>query len=92
VREGCRVEVFKNGVRRKILWHKKDEVTRKWRKLHNEEHHDYLPDHTIVGILILATQQEGWVLPLRTHIMGAVHHKMGMHSSQLIVSRCRDTA
>ena len=62
---------------------------------------------TRVGILILATprwigykccwsdtamQQEGWVLPLRTYLMGAVHHEMGMRSSQLIVSRCRDTA
>ena len=29
-------------------------------------------------------KQEGWVLPLRTYIMGAVNHEMGMHSSQLI--------
>ena len=36
-------------------------------------------------------QQEGWVLPLPTYIMGAVHHEMGIHSSQLIVSRCRDS-
>ena len=57
------------------------------------------------GILILATprwigykncwsdapmQQEGWVLPLPTYIIGAVHHEMGTRSSQLIVSRCRD--
>ena len=61
---------------------------------------------TRVGILILATprligykncrsdtpmQQEGWVLPLPTYIMGAVHHEMGIRSSQLIVSRCRDS-
>ena len=61
---------------------------------------------TRVGILILVTsrqigykncwsdapmQQEGWVLPLPTYIMGAVHHKMGIRSSQLIVSRCRDS-
>ena len=36
-------------------------------------------------------QQEGWVLPLPTYIMGAVHHEMGVRSSQLIVSRCRDS-
>ena len=61
---------------------------------------------TRVGILILATprqigykkgwsdapmQQEGRVLPLPTYIMGAVHHEMGIRSSQLIVSRCRDS-
>ena len=34
-------------------------------------------------------QQEGWVLSLHTYIMGAVHHEMGIRSSQLIVSRCR---
>ena len=63
-------------------------------------------DITRVGILILATpryigykncwsdapmQQEGWVLPLPTYIMRAVHHEMGIRSSQLIVSRCRDS-
>ena len=62
--------------------------------------------YTRVGILILATprqigykncwsdatmQQEGWVLPLPTYIMGAVHHEIGIRSSQLIVSRCRDS-
>ena len=61
---------------------------------------------TRVGILILATprqigykncwsdapmQQQGWVLPPPTYIMGAVHHEMGLRSSQLIVSRCRDS-
>ena len=36
-------------------------------------------------------QQEGWVLPLPTYVMGAVHHEMGIRSSQLIFSRCRDS-
>ena len=36
-------------------------------------------------------QQEGCVLPLPAYIMGAVHHEMGIRSSQLIVSRCRDS-
>ena len=69
--------------------------------LHTKE-----PLHIRVGILILATprqigykncwsnalmQQEGWVLPLPTYIVGAVHHEMGIRSSQLIVSRCRDS-
>ena len=61
---------------------------------------------TRVGILILVTphkigykncwsdvpmQQEGWVLPLPTYIMRVVHNEMGIRSSQLIVSRCRDS-
>ena len=62
---------------------------------------------TRVGILILATpryigykcwwsnapmQQEGRILPLHTYIMEGVHHETGIRSSQLIVSRCRDSA
>ena len=62
--------------------------------------------YTRAGIVILATprqigykncwsdapmQQEGWILPLPTYIMGAVHHEMGIGSSQLIVSKCRDS-
>ena len=62
-------------------------------------------EYTRVGILIFATphqigykncwsdvpvQQEGWALPLSTYVMGAVHHEMGISSSQLIISRCRD--
>ena len=69
-------------------------------------HHCHTIINTRVGNLILATprqtgykccwsdtpmQQEGWVLPLPTYIMGAIHHEMGIRSSQLIVSRCRDS-
>jgi len=32
-------------------------------------------------------QQEGRVLPLQAYILEAVHHEMGIHSSQLIVLR-----
>jgi hypothetical protein len=35
--EGCRLRVFENRVLRKIFGPKRDEVTRGWRKLHNEE-------------------------------------------------------
>jgi hypothetical protein len=34
------LRVFENRVLRRILGPKKDEVTREWRKLHNEELHD----------------------------------------------------
>jgi hypothetical protein len=30
--------MFGSGVFRRIFWSKRDEVTREWRKLHNEEH------------------------------------------------------
>ena len=36
----CRLRVFENGVLRRIFGAKRDEVTGKWRKLHNEELND----------------------------------------------------
>jgi hypothetical protein len=45
LREEYRLRVFENRVLRRIFGHKRDEVTRGWRKLHNEKLHDlyYLP-------------------------------------------------
>jgi len=37
LREECRLKVFKNRVLRRIFGPKRDEVTREWRKLHNED-------------------------------------------------------
>jgi hypothetical protein len=37
LREECRLMVFENRVLRKIFGPKRDEVTRDWRKLHNEK-------------------------------------------------------
>ena len=40
LREKHRMRVFDNRVLRKILGPKRDEVTREWRRLHNEEIND----------------------------------------------------
>ena len=40
LREERRVSVFENMVSRRIFGPKRDEVTREWRKLHNEELND----------------------------------------------------
>jgi hypothetical protein len=40
LREEHRLRVFENRVLRRIFGPKKDEVTEKWRKLHNEELHN----------------------------------------------------
>jgi len=37
LREGHRLRVFENRVLRRIFGPKRDKVTEKWRKLHNEE-------------------------------------------------------
>jgi len=40
LREECRVRVFENRLLRRIFGPKRDEVTREWIKLHNEELND----------------------------------------------------
>jgi len=40
LREERRLRVFENGVLRRIFGPRRDEVTREWRKLHNEELND----------------------------------------------------
>jgi hypothetical protein len=40
LREELRLRVFENRVLRRIFGHKRDEVTRELRKLHNEEVND----------------------------------------------------
>jgi hypothetical protein len=43
--------VFENRVLRKIFGPKRDEVTREWRKLHNEELHDLYSLPSIIRII-----------------------------------------
>jgi hypothetical protein len=40
LREEHGLRVFENGVLRRLFGPKRDEVTRGWRKLHNEELHN----------------------------------------------------
>jgi hypothetical protein len=48
LREERRLRVFESGVLRRIFGPKKDEVTREWRKLHNEELNDLCYSSNIV--------------------------------------------
>ena len=43
--------VFENRVSRGIFGPKKDEVTREWRKLHNEKLHDLYPSSSIAQVI-----------------------------------------
>jgi hypothetical protein len=43
--------VFENKVLRRIFWPKRDEVTREWRKLHNEKLHDVYSSPNIVQVI-----------------------------------------
>ena len=46
----CRLRVFDNRVLRRIFGPKRDKVTRKWEKLHNEELNDLYSTPIIVWV------------------------------------------
>jgi hypothetical protein len=48
LREEHRLRVFENRVLRRIFVRKKDDVTGKWRKLHNEELHNLFSSPDII--------------------------------------------
>ena len=51
LREESRLRVFQNRVLRRIIVPKRDEVTREWRKLHNEEFNDLYSSPNIVRVI-----------------------------------------
>ena len=53
LREECRLRMFENKVLRRIFGLKRDEETRVWRKLHNEELNDLYSSPNIVRVIKL---------------------------------------
>jgi hypothetical protein len=51
LREEHRLRVFENRVLRRIIGPKRDEVTGKWRKLHNKELHDLYSSPSVIRII-----------------------------------------
>jgi hypothetical protein len=51
LREAQRLRVFENRVLSKIFGPKRDEVTREWRKLHNEKLLDLYSSPSIIRII-----------------------------------------
>jgi len=51
MREERRLRVFENRVLRRIFGLKRDEVTREWRKLYNEELNDLYSSPNIVWVV-----------------------------------------
>ena len=49
--EERRLRVFENRVLRRIFGHKRVEMTREWRKLHNEELNDLYSSLNIVRVI-----------------------------------------
>jgi len=54
LREERRLRVFENRVLRRMFEPKRDEVTREWRKLHNEESNDLYSSPIIVRVIKLS--------------------------------------
>jgi hypothetical protein len=50
-REERKLRVFENTVLRRILGPKRDEVTREWKKLHNEEFNDLKFSPNIIRVI-----------------------------------------
>jgi len=51
LREEHTLRVFENRVLRRIFWPKKDEVTREWKELHNEELNDLYCSPNILRVI-----------------------------------------
>jgi hypothetical protein len=51
LRKERRLRLFENRVLRRIFAPKRGEVTREWRKLHNEEFHDLYCSPTIMRVI-----------------------------------------
>jgi hypothetical protein len=53
LREEHRLQVFENRLLRRIFGRERDEVTREWRKLHNEDLRDFYSAPSIIRIIKL---------------------------------------
>ena len=51
LREERRLRVFENWVLRRIFGPKRDEVTKEWRKLHNEEFNDLYSSPNFIRLI-----------------------------------------
>jgi hypothetical protein len=71
--------VFENRVLRRIFGPKMDEVTRGWRKLHNEELHGLYSSQNMPVIRAIKSRRMGWA--------GHVARTVEMRNSHRILAR-----
>jgi hypothetical protein len=75
LRKERRLRVFENRVLRRVVGHKRDEVTEVWGKLYNEELHDLYSSPTIMRVITSRiTRWEGHVARIggERHVLGFV--------------------
>jgi hypothetical protein len=63
-REEHRLRVLENRMLRKVFGPKKDEVTASWRKLHDEELHDFYSSPSIIRIIKPRRMMWAWHVTL----------------------------
>jgi hypothetical protein len=91
LREEHRLRVFENRVLRRIFGPKRDELTRGWRKLHNEELHGLYSSPSIVRVIkARGMRWAGHVAPMG-EVRGAYNILVGRPEGrrQLGRPRCR---
>jgi hypothetical protein len=71
LREEHELRVFENRVLRRIFGPKRDEVTRGWRKLHNEELHGLYSSPSIIRVI--KARRMSWAGMWRAWGRGGVH-------------------
>ena len=59
--EECRLRVFENRVLRRKFGPKRDEVTKEWKKLHNEELNDLYSSSNVVRVITSIMRWAGHV-------------------------------
>jgi len=60
LKEERKLRVFENMVLRRIFGPRRDEVTREWRRLHNEELNDLYASPNIVRVIKIEKNEMGW--------------------------------
>jgi hypothetical protein len=71
LRENYRLRVLEKRVLRKLFGPKRDEVTGKWRKLHNEEFNDLYSSSNITWLMKLKRMK--WAGDVALWVRGEVH-------------------
>jgi hypothetical protein len=71
LREEHRLRVFGNRVFRRIFGPKRNEVTKGWRKLHNEELHGLYSSPSIVRVIKVRMMRWAWRVARMGEVRGA---------------------
>jgi len=89
LREERRLRVFEKGVLKRIFGPKRDEVTEKWKKLHNEELNDLYCSPYIVRVIKSRKNEMGGACGTHGDRRGVYRVLMGKHEGKKPLGRPR---